>query len=247
MKARALRSAVLLDLRTIARDHVALTAIALSVIGTLAMAGVGLMPGRPGAWSRWFPFVLAMGLVAGPAAFAFLFGSLMVEEGETGVRWALAVAPIRHGELLLARTAVASAWTCAWPLASVYIMNVAWRVVELSVTEWLIVIVPLALLTPSFVLVVPTLARDKVSALAVLKALSFMSLIPLVLFWIPSHAGYRLVFLLLPTAWAVEAFRALVAGEGAAAWWAAGGTGYAVALLLIVLHSFERSVSRSSN
>jgi hypothetical protein len=186
-----------------------------------------------------------MGLVGGPAAFAFLVGSLMVEEGETGVRWALAVAPIRPRELLLARTAVAAAWTCAWPLASVYVMNAAWRVVELSVREWLMVIVPLALLTAGFVLIIPTLARDKVSALAVLKALSFVSLIPLALFLIPSHAGYRFLFLLSPTAWAVEAFRALVAAEGGAAWWAVGGTGYAVALVLIALHYFERNVYRS--
>ncbi len=244
MRADPLVSVLWLDLRNVARDHVALATVALSLRGTLVIAGVGLAPDRPDGWSDAFPFVVALGLVTGPAAFGFLFGSLMVDEADTGVRQALAVTPVRPRDLLLVRTVIATAWMCAWPLASVYLMNATWRVLDLSLADWLTVIVPLALLTPGCTLLIPTLARDKVSALAVLKALSFLSLIPLALFLVPSDAPYGFAFLLLPTAWTVEAYQALLAADGGAVAWASGGIAYAIALLLMVRHYFEWNVYR---
>jgi hypothetical protein len=198
----------------------------------------------PGA-SAWFPFLVAVSLVGGPSGFGFLFGLLMVDEGDTGVRDALAAAPVRPWLFLLVRTVVATVWMSVWPLASVYLMNSTWHAVELSPAHWLAVVLPLALFTPAFALLIPTVARDKVGALAVFKGLSFLTLIPLVLFFIPSDAGYRYLVLASPTGWVVEAYRAFLADVPAAGFrWAGGAVLYAALLLAVVVRAFRRKVYR---
>jgi len=237
-------SIVRLDGRGILRDHVALVTLVLSLVGTLGITALGLFQERLSGWSTWIPFVIAVSLVGGPGGFGFLFGVLMVEEGETGVRQALAVSPVPPARLMVIRTVIATGWMCVWPLASVYLMNSTWRAVDLSLLQWLAVVGPLALLTPACALLIPALAADKVGALAVFKGLSFVSLIPLGLFFVRSDAGYRALFLLSPTGWVVEAYRALLRSDGAAAFWGLGAVTYALTLLLVVVFVFRRNVYR---
>jgi ABC-type multidrug transport system permease subunit len=238
-------SIVKLDVRGILRDQVALATVLLSLVGTLIIAGVGAWPGRPEGWARWFPLVVAVSLVGGPAGFGFLFGLLMVDEGDTGVRRALAVTPVRPEVFLLVRTVVATAWMAVWPLASVYLMNWTWRALDLTFLHWLAVVMPLALFTPAFTLVIPSLADDKVGALAVFKALSFLSLVPLALFFVPAGAWYRRLLLISPTGWIVEAYRAFLdAVPSAGRLWALGGALYAAVLLAAVVILFTRKVYR---
>jgi len=243
--ARRLGGIVRLDLKGIARDHVALATLLLSCLGTAVIAALGTFQDRLPGWTPWFPFILAASLVGGPGGFGFLFGLLLVEENDTGVRDALAITPVPLRLFLLVRTVVATLWMVAWPLASVHLMNYTWQAVDLSLAAWLTIIVPLALFTPAFALLIPALARDKVGALAIFKGLSFLSLIPLALFIVPAAAPYRLLFLVSPTAWTVETFQALLAGHGAAALrWAGGALLYGVALLALVVHHFRRAVYR---
>jgi hypothetical protein len=112
---------------------------------TVGLSFVGALSQRPASWAAWFPFIVAVSLVGGPSGFAFLFGLLMVDEGDTGVRDALAVTPVQPRVFLLVRTAVVTAWMAMWPLASVYAMNWTWRAVDLALADWLAVVVPLAL------------------------------------------------------------------------------------------------------
>lgn len=241
----AVSSVVLLDLRGVRRDHVASATVLLSLLGTAAVTALGAFQHRPPGWSAWFPFIVAVSLVGAPASFGFLFGLLMVEEGDTGVRDALAVTPVRPTLLLLIRTVVATVWIAVWLLASVYLMNSTWRILDLSLAHWLAVVTPLALLTPAFTLLIPTLAGDKMGALAVFKGLSFFTLIPLALFFIPGNAPYRSLLLLSPTGWIVEAYRAFVShlpGSGYRS--TLGGTVYAALLLAAVVHHFRRRVYR---
>jgi len=242
---RAIPSIVLHDLRGVRRDHVALATVLLSVLGAAGVSLVGVFQQSLPGWSEWLPFVLAVSLLGGPGGFGFLFGLLMVEENDTGVRDALAVTPVPPTLFLLVRTMAATVWMALWPLASVYLMNWTWRAVNLSLAQWLAVVIPLALLTPSFALLIPTVARDKVGALAIFKGLSFIALIPLVLLWVPADASYRVSLLLSPTGWTVEAYGAFLADRPASGLrWAGGATMYAVVLLATVVHCFRRKIYR---
>ena len=241
----AFHSVVRLDLRGIQRDRVALVTVAMSMVGALIITTLGVFQHRLPGWSEWFPFMIAVSLVGGPSGIGFLFGLLMVEEGDTGVRDALTVSPIRPTALILIRTVVATAWMCVWPLASIYLMNSTWQAVDLSLAQWLTVVLPLALLTPGFALLIPTFARDKVGAVAVAKALSFVALIPLALYFVPEGAAYRWVFWLSPTGWVVEALRAFtVSPVSSGLLWGLGGVAYALALLVAAVHLFKRNVYR---
>jgi hypothetical protein len=240
-------SIVHLDARGIARDRVALATILLSALGTGAIAALGLFQARLPGWSDWFPFVVAVTLVGGPGAFGFLFGLLMVEEGDTGVRDALSVTPVPPSALLAIRTVVATSWMLVWPLASVYLMNLTWRSIELSFAEWLAVVGPLALFTPALALAIPGAARDKVGALAVFKGMSFLMLAPLALYFLSEEAWYRVVFLVSPAGWVMESYVAFLnrrAGEGYG--WALGGTTYAIVLMIGVVVLFRRKIHRLS-
>jgi hypothetical protein len=243
----AISAVIRLDLRGIRRDHVALATVLLSVLGTLAIAALGALPQRPASWATWFPFIVATSLVGGPSGFGFLFGLLMVDEADTGVRDALAVMPVPPSVFLLVRTAVVTAWMAVWPLASVYVMNSTWRAIDLHLVDWLAVVLPLALFTPAFALLIPALATDKVRALAVFKGLSFVTLMPLALFVVADNSVYRTLLLVSPTGWILEAYRAFLAGMPVSGFrWAAGATAYAAALLIIVLHLMRRRVYRQS-
>ncbi len=193
-------------------------------------------------WAQWFPFMVAVSLVGGPGGFGFLFGLLMVEEGETGARTALAVTPVRPSVLIVTRTLVATAWMCVSPLTSIYVMNATWQAIDLRFVQWLGVVVPLALLTPALALATPALAGDKVRALAVFKGLSFVTLMPLATFFIRADAPYRRLFLVSPTGWVVESYRAFLDADSAGYWWAAGGAAYAVVLLVGAVQLIRRNV-----
>jgi hypothetical protein len=236
---------VLNDVREVRRDRVLSATVALSLAGVLTITVLGVFQNRLPGWVDWFPLLVVVSLLGGPGGFGFLFGLLMVDESDTGVRDALAVTPVPPRLFLLVRTGVATLWMAAWPLASVYLMNWTWRALDLSFVSWLAVILPLALFTPSFALLIPTVARDKVGALAISKVLTFLALAPLALFFIPEGAAYRHVLLLSPTAFVVEAYRAFLRdlpGQGAA--WSLGALVYAAGLLAIVVQRFRAKVYR---
>ena len=231
------------DLRAIRRDHVALGTIVLSALGTVVVTALGAFQHRLPGWSGWFPLMVAASLAGGPAGFGFLFGLIMVDEADTGVRDALAVTPVRPTTFMLTRTSVATLWMAVWPLASIYLMNTTWRAVDLPLVQWMAVVGPLVVLTPAFALLIPGLAGDKIGALAALKGLSFLSLAPLALFFIPEGAWFRPVFLVSPTAWVIEAMRAFLERAPAVGYRLTfGGIVYAAVILTGALSRFRRKV-----
>jgi hypothetical protein len=170
----------------------------------------------------------------------------MVDENDTGVRNALAVTPVRPTTLILTRTVVAAAWLCVWPALTMTIMNAAWQAIDLPLLQWAALILSLALLTPALALAIPVLASDKVEALAVFKGLTFVTLAPLAMYFVTADAWYRYLFLLSPTAWAVQALETFLDGSTAGYLWAGGGGAYALLLLAGAIHFFRRSVYKLS-
>jgi hypothetical protein len=235
---------VRLDVRGIGRDQVMLINVALSAATMVAITVLGVFQQSLPGWLAWFPFMIALSLVSGPGGFGYMFGLLMVDENDSGVREALTVTPVTPARLLLTRSAVATLWMCLWPLFTVAVMNSTWRALELSAVEWMTLVGSLALLTPACALAIPTFAKDKVEALAVFKGVTFATLAPLALYFIDAEAAYRPLFLVIPTAWAVFAFDAFVAGDAMGYAWAAGGAIYALLLLALVVELYRRKVYR---
>jgi fluoroquinolone transport system permease protein len=238
----AVAAIIRLDLRGILRDNVMYINVLVSVVTVAAITVLGLLQEHLPGWRDWFPLMIALSLVSGPGGFGYLFGLLMVDENDTGVRNMLSVTPVRPTTLILTRTAVATAWLCVWPALTITIMNAAWQAIDLPLVEWAALILSLALLTPALALAIPTLASDKVEALAVFKGLTFVTLAPLAIYFLDADAWYRYVFLLSPTGWAVQAFDAFLAESAAGYLWAAGGAVYALVLLGCAIHFFRRNV-----
>jgi fluoroquinolone transport system permease protein len=243
----AIGSIVLLDVRGILRDNVMYINVGMSVSTVAIITVLGAYQDHLPGWYAWFPLMIALALVGGPGGFGVLFGMLMVDESDSGVRQALVVTPVPPTTLILTRTLFATLWMCVWPALTLTVMNAAWQALDLALIEWAVLIVCYALLTPALALAIPTLAADKVEALAVFKGLSFISLIPLALYFIGPDAWYRGIFLLSPTGWGIEAFDAFRTGSSGRGYaWAGGGVVYALLLLGVAIHYFRRNVYRLS-
>jgi fluoroquinolone transport system permease protein len=241
---QAVRSIVLLDIRGILRDNVMFINVGMSVVTVAIITALGFYQQHLPGWAAWFPFMIALSLVGGPSGFGVLFGMLMVDESDCGVRQALVVTPVPPTTLILTRTVVATVWMCLWPVLTLWVMNAAWQAIDLSAAEWMTIIFCYALLTPALALAIPALSADKVEALAVFKGLSFVCLIPLALYFVAADAWYRPLFLVSPTAWGIEAFDAFRGGSAAGFAWAAGGAAYALVLLGAAIYYFRSHVYR---
>ena len=237
----AFTALVRLDIKGILRDDVMLITIVMSIIPIVIITMLGIFQDHLPGWADWFPFLVAYTLVGG-LSFAFMFGLLMVEERDNGVLDAMLVTSISPNVFILTRTLLATVWMLIWPHITIVIMNSTWQVLHLSTLELFTVVAMLALLTPALALAMPVLGSDKVEALAVFKGINFIMMIPLALYFFDADAWYRPLFLVSPTAWTIETLDALIAGDSIGYLWAAGGTGYALVLLIASVVAFRRKV-----
>ena len=237
----AFTALVRLDIKGILRDDVMLINIVMSIIPIVIITMLGIFQDHLPGWADWFPFLVAYTLVGG-LSFAFMFGLLMVEERDNGVLDAMLVTSISPNVFILTRTLLATVWMLIWPYITIVIMNSTWQVLHLSTLELFTVVAMLALLTPALALAMPVLGSDKVEALAISKGINFIMLIPLALYFFDADAWYRPLFLVSPTAWTIETFDALIADDSIGYLWAAGGTGYALVLLIASVVAFRRKV-----
>ena len=237
----AFTALVRLDIKGILRDDVMLINIVMSIIPIVIITMLGIFQDHLPGWADWFPFLVAYTLVGG-LSFAFMFGLLMVEERDNGVLDAMLVTSISPNVFILTRTLLATVWMLIWPYITIVIMNSTWQVLHLSTLELFTVVAMLALLTPALALAMPVLGSDKVEALAISKGINFIMLIPLALYFFDADAWYRPLFLVSPTAWTIETFDALIADDSIGYLWAAGGTGYALVLLIASVVVFRRKL-----
>ena len=235
-----------LDWKGITRDQVLALNASVSVAVAAVICVIGLLRGDDPSWARWFPPMLALSLLTGPLSWGFLFGLLMVDEKDSGVRSALAITPVPPERMLLVRSLFSTALMIAWPLVSLSVMNAAWRGVPLSLLQWAPLVSVLALGAPLTALTVAAAASNKVEAMALFKGLNFMALAPLALFLVPQDASWRRLFLVLPSTWGLEAFEALRAGRPAAGWLLRAGLFHGV-LLAIALRAYTRAVYKASS
>ncbi|MDE0192780.1 MAG: hypothetical protein OXQ90_15615 [Gammaproteobacteria bacterium] len=240
----AVAAIVKLDLRGIARDNVMAINVFISTLMVAIIAVLGVFQDSLPGWRDWFPFMIAVALISGPGGFGYLFGLLMVDENDTGVRSMLSVTPVKPTTLILTRTVVALGWLCIWPAITIAIMNGTWQAIDIPLLSWAALILSVAFLAPLLALSIPTLASDKVEALAYFKGLTFITLIPLAMYFIEGSPWYENFFLLSPTGWTIKAFDAFIAGSAMGYVWAAGGAAYVLALLATSVHFLLRNVYR---
>lgn len=241
----AVFSILRLDWKGITRDQVLALNASVSLAMALVICVIGLLRGDDPVWARWFPPMLALSLLTGPVSWGFLFGLLMVDEKDSGVRSALVITPVSPNRMLLVRSIFSTALMIAWPLVSLSAMNAAWHGVSLSLLQWVPLVTVLSLGAPLTALTVAAAASNKVEAMALFKGINFLALTPLALFLIPAEASWRRVFLVLPSTWGLEAFDALRAGRSAAGW-LLGAVVFHVLLLAIALRGYTRSVYKAS-
>ena len=234
-----------LDARGVARDNVMYMNVGLSFVGMVVITIIGYFKGDTD-WARWFPFLVIMALITNAPGYGFLFGLLMVDERDTGVRGALAVTPVPQAQMLIVRTISSIVLLLTWPLITVYVMNATWQAVHLQFHEWFALAAVLALIGPVTALSVASYASNKVEALALFKGINMLCLAPLALYFIPADAAYRAIFLALPTAWAVFGFDALRAGDPAAWIWLAGGAVFNLALLGASIWWYLRTIYKDA-
>lgn len=242
-------SAILaLDAKAITRDNVMMMNIGLSFVGMLTITGIGMFKADT-SWAEWFPFLVILSLVTGPAGYGFLFGMLMVDERDTGTRAVLAVTPIPPTRMLLIRMLLLTLLMIIWPLTTVYVMNSTWQALDLSLVQWLALVSILSLTASITALGVAVYATNKVEALALFKGINFIFITPLALYFLPaSDELYRKLFLLAPTGPAVFAYESFQTKNNLQAWaYLAGGAVYCAAILALCIWIFSRSLYKQAD
>ncbi|MEM7727936.1 MAG: hypothetical protein AAF311_01540 [Pseudomonadota bacterium] len=234
-----------LDAKGVTRDNVMLMNIVLSALVAIGITVVGIFKSGTN-WADWFPFMVILSLMTGPPAYGFLFGLLMVDERDTGVRSVLSVTPVPATRLLMIRMITAVLLMIAWPLFTFYLMNSTWQAIEIAPQHIIALVLMLSLGAPLTALAVATYSQNKVEAMALFKGINFLVLGAMALYFIPGDAAYRTLFLILPWAWGVMAWDALIAGDiGAAYRWMAGGSLYLSLLLVWIVRTFITSIYKT--
>ena len=224
------------DARGATREGILVFVAAIILVAFIAFRLVAIY--QP-TWAPFLPPVLIALLLLAAMGFGMVVGFLLVEEADSGVRDALAVTPVPTAALLLYRCVLAFVGTLVAGVFGVALSGV----VSLPAAAWAALLILTALLAPTVALAVPAIARNKVEALVLFRALGAVLMAPLFTF-ILGDVWYRYAFLISPAGFVVEAYRAFLTGGGAAYLWIATGALYAVALLAIAIARFRRIVYR---
>ena len=226
----ATTSILLLDARGVMRDNVMLYNVGISLVGTCIIAGLGLSHAGDPAWLAWYPFLIITAIITNPSGYGFLFGLLMVDEKDTGVRSALSVSPVRPTTMLTVRMVTSTTLMIIWPVTSLLMMDATWKAIPVSHIQLLAIVVMLAPVAPLTALSVASYAANKVEVIA-----------PLALKFIAEDAAFRPLFLLSPTAWGYFSFDAFIAGNAVGGYlYVAGGLIYCCVLLALTVRYYLR-------
>jgi hypothetical protein len=243
----AVRSLARVDRRTLLGDRlllliaagVPLLALAVRWVGGPGLAwvegryGVDLAGYLPLAWA----FVLVLHT---PAMFGALTGLLFCEDRDAGLLPAVALTRASLRTLLVYRLGATMAVTALAVVAGLGIAGAEHAagpsgILATAVVAGAAAVVPALLLA--------TLARDRVQAMALTKVMGIPLYLPLAWWFVDGPAGW--VFAVVPTGWAAQA---LWAGSATQAWaFAAGGLAVTAVLAAALLSRFHRSLVRGGS
>lgn len=234
-----------LDAQTLLRDSfltvvAGITALLLILFGVAGLNRdvLGLSGIEP-----WVVYILTLFAITNTGTYGMLFGLVFVEEVETRVRAALMVTPIRLEHLVLGRSASVFLWLLVQPFVFVSFVGAAWSIEEIGPIQWFMVCCALAPLGAVFMIILSTIASNRVEALAMGKFFSAATAPPILLYLLPPDSWYQHLFLIFPTTPIIHALDAFKSEQDpVAAAWLLLGTFYALLLLtLAVRHHVRKS------
>lgn len=239
-----------LDLKSVSRDGVLVVNVLISALLVALLVGAGWMEAWLGleAWRPWIPGALAAVMASAPAGPALLFGSILIEERETGVGAALGATPTPRARLAGLRVGLLILYIAAFLGLSALFVVLAWPgLFPAAAAPWAwpslgLAIAGLALLGAACCLALGRIASNRVEALAAFKAISVLLALPVALPLGPADAWWRPLAQATPSGPAMETVSRLALGEGqAAAFWALAALLYAAALLAAALFAARRA------
>lgn len=234
MSYRILISVLKADRRTLLRDRFL---IVVAIFTVLFLLGFGIAGIYRDALEityiqPWVPYILIVFLISNTGTYGMLFGLVFIEEVETRVRAALMVLPINAAYLTITRTLTVVIWLIIQPFILVAGVALAWNAVPFGFIEWLMLCFVLSPLGAVFMVILSTIASNRVEALAVGKFFSIATTTPMLLYLFPAEAWYNHLFLVFPTTPIIHAYEAFRVHEtGLAIAWLVGGFIYVMLLL----------------
>lgn len=229
------------DIRTLLRDHLlaVIAGVTIVMFMSIALAGhyreaLGISHLQP-----YVPYLLIVFLISNVGTYGMLFGLVFVEEVETRARAALMVVPMPLVHQTLIRTTSVMIWLVLQPIVFVTFVAAGWQAVPFGIFEWFLLCAALAPLGAVFMIVISTVASNRVEALAMGKFFSSVTVPPMLLYLIAEGVWYRQLFLIFPTTPAIHAFEAFRAENSSLAMiWLLVGLIYAVVLWAIAMRWF---------
>nr|WP_070959372.1 hypothetical protein [Hyphomonas sp. Mor2] len=244
---RAAATILSFDLKTLLRDQFLFVVAGITGLFLIALAAIGINREvlELTHWQPWIAYLLIMFVLSNAGTYGMLFGLIFVEEVETRARAALMVSPIPSTHLTLLRTVNLLIWLSVQPVLFVGFVDAAWQATPLESFEWGLLCLSLAPLGAAFMIILSTIASNRVEALAMGKFFSLATTPPMLLFLLPPDVWYRPLFLTFPTTPAVHGFDAFRNGDTNSAYiWLGAGFSYALIVLVFAVRRFVRASYR---
>jgi fluoroquinolone transport system permease protein len=187
----------------------------------------------------YYPVISAYFIVGMPAlVLATLIGFLLLDEKDDATMTALQVTPLSLNTYVAYRVAVPA-------LLTIVLMFLMFPVVNLEVLSWgaiLLIGIASAATAPMFALYLAALAQNKVQGFALVKLSGFVTLLPVLAFFV--EPGWDLLFGVIPTYWPMKVYWTLSAGEAGAGLYALVGVVYQSLVAGVFIRRFYQMLHR---
>lgn len=224
------------DLRGVIREGILVFVVVLILIAVIAVRFLVIYQAEWGTGPFLAPILTGL-LLLFAAGFGMIMGFLLVEESDSGVRDALSVAPLSILGILIFRGGLAYFGALIASAIAILIT----QAVTLPAWQWAGLLLCISLVAPIMALIVAAISSNKIVALVIFRGLVAFFMAPAVSL-ILTDEWYRYVFLVSPPGFVIEAYRAMLTGNGPAELWLLGGAGYGVLILGLAAWRFRSKV-----
>lgn len=233
-----------IDLRNVRRDSllawmpvIPLAMALLLRIGTPAL-GTFLYERWGFALEPYYPLIASSFLVIAPSFVGLIVGFLLLDERDEQMLQAFLITPVRMESILFYRMSMPLAVGMLMTLVGYPLIGL----VRVPLTALLAAAGLSAMTAPIMALCLVAFAENKVAGLAVLKLVNGISMIPMVVYFLPLR--WQLLAGIVPAYWPLKVFWLAAAGEE---YWSYALMGVLVNSMAILwlLRRFQRMIHRS--
>lgn len=223
------------DFRLVFRDNSLKIFIILPLL-TLPVIryGVPYVAGVYEVLQDYIPIILMLATMQGAVAFGFIYSMVLVDEKDTQVAKVYGILPVSKFWFVVFRLIP--------PFFLATLATVLLLLVEpfygLPVVSNLVYSTLAGLVSPLMILVVATIAKNKIEAMTWQKLFNIPLYLPILAFFVP--ASFSLIFAVFPTFWAYQGFNFLINGGNSAVYMLIGFA-HSILLLVWLIKRFTRS------